>query len=318
MDVSRRIRDMKRVQEIRERNLFESRTKVWREVGLGSEIEAAKAQRARGKVIVLLVLLAGVLFLFSERRSLFPGWGTEVRVATVILLVILGVGLARSLGAGIAPVLFRRLDPSTAGTVGFLVRLLTVLLAVIVALRIAGVQPATLALGGAFTAVVIGLAAQQTLGNLFAGMVLLTTRPFQVGDRVRLQGGMLAGELEGIVGSLGLFYTTMVRGADRVMVPNNTVLQVAVIPLREPERVELRARFDARITPAEVQERMADAISVPLRYPPEIRLEELHGDEVVVRISVTPQNRADGSLLAAEVLAAVRSSSAGSNGTGAE
>lgn len=38
-------------------------------------------------------------------------------------------------------------------------------------------------------AVVVGLAAQQTLGDLIAGMVLIAARPFRVGDRVRLQAG---------------------------------------------------------------------------------------------------------------------------------
>jgi small conductance mechanosensitive channel len=40
---------------------------------------------------------------------------------------------------------------------------------VILALRIAGVKPSTLAVGGAFTAVLLGLAAQQALGGIFAG-----------------------------------------------------------------------------------------------------------------------------------------------------
>ena len=71
-----------------------------------------------------------------------------------------------------------------------------------VALRIAGLRTSTLAVGGAFTAVVLGLAAQQTLSNLFAGLVLLSAHPFRVGERVRLVGGALAGSQEGIVSSL--------------------------------------------------------------------------------------------------------------------
>ena len=66
----------------------------------------------------------------------------------------------------------------------------------LVALRIAGLSTSSLAIGGAVTAVVFGLAAQQTLGNLIAGTVLLSARPFRVGDRVRLQGGPIGGELE--------------------------------------------------------------------------------------------------------------------------
>ena len=57
------------------------------------------------------------------------------------------------------------------------------------ALYVAGVDPKALPVGGAFTAVVLGLAAQQTLGNLFAGMVLLTARPFRLGERDSAAGG---------------------------------------------------------------------------------------------------------------------------------
>jgi small conductance mechanosensitive channel len=287
---------------------LESRTEEWRQVGLGAEIDRAKAQRARGGFVLIGMLIAAVLLAFDHRQELFPGLNTEVRVATVGGLVILGWGLARMAGRGIAPALFRRMDPGTAGTVGFLLRLGTIVVMVTVALRIAGLDAGALAVGGAFTAVVVGLAAQQTVANLFAGIVLQSTRPFRVGERVRLIGGQLAGQVEGIVASLGLFYTSLVSGADRIMVPNGVVLQLAIVPLREPDRVELRARFSPETTPAEVQELIADSISVPIRHAPNITLEEFDRDEVVVRITATPVSSADGSRLAAEVLAAVRES----------
>jgi small-conductance mechanosensitive channel len=290
----------------RARTPFESRTEVWRQVGLGGEVDRQDAKRARGNVVVLAALIAGVLVVFSNRGTLFPGLGTYVRIATVAALVILGWWLARSLGRGLAPALFGRMEPGTAGVVGFLIRLMTIVLVVVVALRIAGLHASTLAVGGAFTAVIVGLAAQQTLGNLFAGLVLLSARPFRVGERVRLVGGALAGSQEGIASSLGLFYTSLVSGADRILVPNNVLLNVAVIPLREPERVELRARFSADTTPHAVQELLAQSITVPTRYAPHVELEELDRDEVVVRIVVTPMRPADGSKLAGEVLAAVR------------
>jgi small conductance mechanosensitive channel len=285
---------------------FESRTEQWRQVGLGSEVDRAQAQRARGGVVVVGLLIAGVFVLFSQRGTLFPGLGTPVRIATVAALVILGWTLARMLGQGLAPALYGRLEPGTAGILGFMIRLATVVAMLIVALRIAGLDAGTLAAGGAFTAVVLGLAAQQTLGNVFAGLVLLSTRPFRVGERIRVTGGMMAGSIEGVVSSLGLFYVTLLSGADRTMIPNSALLQLAVVPLREPERVELRARFGAETTPAEVEQRLNEGIEVPLRYPPDITLEELDRDEVVVGIAATPQNPGDGAELAGEILAAVR------------
>jgi len=122
----------------RTRSAFESRTQVWRDAGLGAEIDPASARRNKGGAVIALALIAGVLVLFSNRKTLFPGYGLEVKIATVVLLVLLGWGLARTLGRGFAPSLYRRLEPGTAGTIGFLVRLLTILVMTVVALRIAG------------------------------------------------------------------------------------------------------------------------------------------------------------------------------------
>jgi small conductance mechanosensitive channel len=286
--------------------MFETRSEAWREVGLGAEIDHRTAQRARGQVVAIGVLIAAVLVVFNRRRDLFPGLGTQVRIATVVALVVLGWALARALGRSIAPALFRRLDPATAGTVGFLVRLISIAVMVIIALRIAGLNAGTLAVGGVFTAVVLGLAAQQTIGNLFAGMVLLSTRPFRVGERVRLIGGPLAGQVEGIVASLGLFYATLVSGSDRILVPNSVVLNLAIMPLHEPDRVELRARFGADTSPRRVQELLNEAVTVPTRYPPHISLEEVDRDEVVVRIVATPDRPGDGAELADQILSVAR------------
>jgi small-conductance mechanosensitive channel len=299
--------------------MFETRSQAWREVGLLRQISPRVVKRARLEALVLVPLFVAVVVFYDNRVSLLgaagrhgkaakelePALETPVTVITVIVLVILGWAIARDIGRGLGPPLFRRLDPATAGTVGFLIRFLTIILALLVALRVAGIEPRTLALGGAFTAVIFGLAAQQTLGNVIAGTVLLSARPFRVGDRVRLQGGPLAGQLEGTVSSLGLLYTTFAKGEDSIMVPNSVVLNSAVIPLREPDAVNLRARLRRGMTPSDLQEILEGSLQTPLRDPPRITLEELDGEEVVVRIAATPRIAAEGRQLASELLAIV-------------
>jgi small conductance mechanosensitive channel len=132
--------------------------------------------------------------------------------------------------------------------------------------------------------------------------VLLSARPFRVGDRIRLQAGPLAGQIEGTVVSLGLLYTTLANGEDRIMVPNNVVLSSAVVPLREPAAVDLRARLDADVKPTKIEELLEDRVTVATRHDPHIDLEEFDGEEVVVRVSVTPVDSDAGAQLADEVL----------------
>jgi small-conductance mechanosensitive channel len=290
--------------------MFETRSQAWREVGLLRQISPRVVKRARLEALVFVPLFIAVVGVHEHRRDLLgrhpsSELTTLFDLATVVALLILGWAIARDAGRALGPALFRRMDPATAGTVGFLIRLLTVALALLVALRVAGIDSRTIAVGGAFTAVILGLAAQQTLGNLFAGTVLLSARPFRVGERVRLQGGGLAGQIEGVVSSLGLLYTTFASGDDSIMVPNSVVLNVAVLPLREPDAVNLRARLHHGMTPSDLQELLESSLQTPLRNPPRITLEELDGDEVVVRIAATPRLAAEGRVLAGELLAIV-------------
>src|SRR3954464_7281230 len=288
------------------RRMFATRSQAWREVGLARQLSRRAGKRARIQAVVLAPVLAGLYLVFVHRRALFGSEGdVPVRIAVVVGLIMVGWQVSRDVGRAVGPTLFRRLDPATAGTVGFLIRLVAMLAAIIVALRVAGLRPQTLALGGAFTAVIVGLAAQQTLGNLFAGLVLLSARPFRVGDRVRLQAGALAGNVEGTVSSLGLLYTVLSDGEDEIMVPNNVVLNVAVVPLREPDAVDLRARLREGITPADVQDLLEERLATDLLERPRITLEELDGDEVVVRIQAQPRIASDGPKLASEVLAVI-------------
>jgi small conductance mechanosensitive channel len=288
------------------RRLTDARSHVVREVGLARHLSRRAVRRARIASLVLLPALLGVLEVYHQREALFgPEWDSAVRLLTAIALMAMGWKFARDIGRSFGPLLFRRLEPATAGTVGFLLRLATVVAATSLALRIDGLTPHTLALGGALTAVVVGLAAQQTLGNLFAGTLLLSARPFRVGERVQLQGGPLAGTVEGVVSSLGLLYTTFARGDDAIMVPNSVVLSVAVVPLRGPPSVDLRARLRPGITPIDVDHVLRDSVQTPMRGPPSVTLEEVDGDNIVVRVRALPERPSDGPQLASEVLAAI-------------
>jgi small conductance mechanosensitive channel len=264
----------------------------------------AQAKRARAQVALLLPLITAVVLAYTYRQQLF-GVDLPVRIACVVALVILGWAFARNLGRAVGPVLLQRLDQGTAGTVGFLVRLAALVVTVLVALRLAGLRPQTLAVGGAITAVILGLAAQQTVGNLIAGTVLLSARPFRVGDRVRMHAGGVAGTVEGSVSSLGLLYTTLANGADRIMVPNNVVLAAAVVPLREPSGVDLRARLGSDTKPSEVHRLLEEHVSVATRSDPHVELEELDGGQVIFRVRATPANPAEGPVLADEVVSAL-------------
>jgi small-conductance mechanosensitive channel len=262
------------------------------------------ADRARREAMIVTPLLIAVLLAYRYRMTLF-GLDVPIRVICSLALVALGWWLARDIGRAVRPALFRKLDPQTAGTVSFLIRLFLLGLALLVAVRIAGLEPRTLAVGGAFTAVVFGLAAQNTLGNVLAGVLLLSARPFRVGDRVRFQAGGLAGQVEGVVMGLGLLYVTLAQGEDTIMLPNNVAMSAAVVPLREPAAVDLRARLKPDVKPSELQAILEEQVHTPTRSHPHISVEEVDDEEVIMRVFAVPELDRDGPKLADEILAAI-------------
>ena len=290
--------------------MFETRSYAWEQAGLRLETDRRSVRRARRQAIAVLPLLIGVLFVWFDRRSIVgpkTASNTAFEVGVVVALVFLGWALSRDLGRAFAPTFFKRMDPATSGTVGFLIRLTTIAITIALALHIVGLNPSTIAAGGAFTAIVFGLAAQQTLGNVIAGMVLISARPFRVGERIRLQAGAVGGFTEGIVSSQGLLYTTLANGEDRIMIPNNVVLSAAVVPLVEPESVDVQVRLNAGIRPSRVQAILDESISTRTRSRPRVVLEEIDGDKLVVRVQATPDRAVEGARLADEIIAALAS-----------
>src|SRR3954463_4565020 len=279
----------------------------------------ANAATARRQALLVAPLLVIVFLAYRYRIDLF-GVDEPVRFACALALIALGWWFARDIGRAASPALFRRLDPATAGTVSFLIRLVLLGLALLLALRYAGLDPRALAVGGAFTAVVLGLAAQNTLGNVLAGLLLLSAQPFRVGDRVRFQAGGLAGQVEGVVMGLGLLYVTLAQGEDTIMIPNNVAMAAAVVPLREPAAVDLRARLKPEVKPSELQAFLEENVKVPTRSHPHISVEEVDDEEVVMRVLAVPEIDRDGPKLPDELLAAIGQvtgrASANGNGNG--
>jgi hypothetical protein len=76
--------------------------------------------------------------------------------------------------------------------------------------------------------VVLGIAAQQSLGNVFAGVVLLLARPFGIGDHIRIRSGALGGIFEAWVLEMSLTYVTLQTDDGMFKIPNSAMLAAGV------------------------------------------------------------------------------------------
>ena len=167
-----------------------------------------------------------------SRHHQFITW---IAVPVLLIAGIYGVGrLADAAGQ----VLTRR-EAQAAGAVVRLVMTglgyLSVLFAVF---SVLGVSLSHLLIGFGVAGVVLGIAAQQSLGNIFASLVLLFARPFSVGEHIRIRSGTI-GVIDAWVLGIGLTYVTLQTEDGLLKVPNSVLLAAGIgkldaPPLRQP------------------------------------------------------------------------------------
>jgi small-conductance mechanosensitive channel len=105
----------------------------------------------------------------------------------------------------------------------------------VITLNLFAVPVAQLIVAGGLTSVFVGIAAQQALGNVFAGLVLLFARPFVVGEAIRLRAGALGGTLDGTVTEIGITYVRLDTGGSVMAIPNSQVLNAVIGPIPSDE-----------------------------------------------------------------------------------
>jgi hypothetical protein len=149
--------------------------------------------------------------------------------AAIAFSLLAGVGTI-GLGNKAREVLERTVGSAHAAVVRFAVIVVGGLLTIVITLELLNIAITQLLVGGALTGVLVGIAAQQSLANIFAGIVLLMARPFRVGDRVGIRSGALSGLIEGTVTEISITYVSLQTGNGPVHVPNSQVLAAAVGP----------------------------------------------------------------------------------------
>jgi small-conductance mechanosensitive channel len=180
-------------------------------------------------LLVLAFVVAGAVSSFGSRTSphLADRMMTFGGAALFLALAMMATfGLAGQL-RGVAE---RRIGNAHAVVVRLIIVLAGGFTTLLTTLSLLSVPIGQLILGGAMTGVVFGIAGQQTLSNLFAGIVLLLARPFTVGAKVQLRSGALGGSVDGEVLEIGLAYLRLRTDEGNLSIPNNQVLNAVVGP----------------------------------------------------------------------------------------
>lgn len=199
-------------------------------------IVRAKVRPWRSIIALVLAIAAGVASAWAH-DSFHSFFGSEhvpkqlIAAGGAIAFCAFASIATYGLSGNARDVLKPRAGAAHAAIVRYALLLIGAFTTLMVTLELFSVPVGQLVLGGALTSVFVGIAAQQSLGNVFAGMVLLFARPFQVGDEVRFRAGALGGELQGTVTEIGITYVRLFSGGTVLSVPNSQVLNAVVGPV---------------------------------------------------------------------------------------
>jgi small-conductance mechanosensitive channel len=214
-----------------------------RQIDLPKQVERVKRKTRPWKSIISLLLAIAAAVLSRQARNdsgLFSSTsGTTnqlISAGLAVAFLVFGSIATYSLAGKVRELIQPRVGTAHAAVVGYAILIVGAFTTLVITLVLFTVPVAQLVLGGALTTVFVGIAAQQALGNVFAGLVLLFARPFKVGDAVRLQAGGLGGTLDGIVTDIGITYVRFDTDGSVMSIPNSQVLNAVVGPIPpEPE-----------------------------------------------------------------------------------
>ncbi len=145
-------------------------------------------------------------------------YGMKVLVAICILIV--GLVVTRAVGRTVQGWLDKQqMEPPIKTLLVRVVRLLIMVAFIVVALDTAGFPVTTVIAGIGVAGVGVGLALQGVLGNLVAGLTIIFTKPYRVGEYIEIAG------VYGQVRNIELF-STFLTHADTsiVMIPNRKII----------------------------------------------------------------------------------------------
>jgi small-conductance mechanosensitive channel len=168
---------------------------------------------------------------FDRRRG--PMHHSFVAWIAVPVLLISGIYAVGRLADGMGRFLARRQIEAAGAIVRLIATGVGYLLVLIAVFELLGVSIAHLIIGFGLAGVVLGIAAQQSLGNIFASLVLIFARPFSVGEHIRVRSGTV-GVLDAWVLGIGLTYVTLQTEDGLLKVPNSVILASGIGKLDTP------------------------------------------------------------------------------------
>jgi len=233
------------------------------------------------RMLLILILSVGAIF---ASWSMIRFWLITMlqmsepvaRLTDIALVFLVGLVaitlLSQTIGRHVAP----HVGPTQRNAIRLLFQVSGFSIILLIAVSMAGVSLVSALVGVGFFGIVIGLASQTVLGNLFSGLMLLASRPFRIGDRIALitwhygkfppslSHGWLEPAYTGSVKEITLMYTKILTDSNTlVTVPNGIVTQSLILNLSHDKHGYVGTQFEipVHVDPDELHKSLNSQLS---------------------------------------------------------
>jgi small-conductance mechanosensitive channel len=283
-------------------------------------------------LLLALVVGAALYLVFEVFNKLFL---TSFNAPAILLLeagaiLLVAYLVARAVSGATSALMARQGGASRAHVVRLFLNILVAIGAVLALFKLAGVSLESIFLGSALAGIVLGLAAQTVLANVFAGLLLAVADPFRPGDRVTFVSSsygaiapsyaheMMYPGYSGTIEDVGLIYTVLrIDSGGRAKIPNSVVLSALVLrPIPGSARSQrVRMSFPQAVSVGTVEDALKElsarfASSYPGSSPPRLEVADISATSwdavIVVWTTEADENAVRDTILRGVLARAVR------------
>ena len=183
---------------------------------------AEKKQRSLFKTITIMIIVVAVVVAASSfiEQFLEHRYGPYLKIGVV---AVIGYFVINSLANVFYKLSYDALK-NNAEIIRILIRIIGAIVVISVIISYLSQDPLIATSIGTITAIVIGFASQNVLGNLISGLYLAITRPFRIGEKVTMFGNT------GIIYDIGLMYSRLrTDEGDIILAPNISMVTTTII-----------------------------------------------------------------------------------------
>lgn len=182
----------------------------------------SKKQRSLLKTSIMMIIAIAVVVVASSLigQLLEQRYQAFLRVGVVS---IIGYFVINSLSNIFYKLTYDSLKKN-AEIIRILIKIIGAIIVISIIISYLSEDPIIAASIGTITAIVIGFASQNVLGNLISGLYLAISRPFRIGEKVTVFGNT------GIIFDIGLLYCKLrTDDGDMIIAPNTSMISTTII-----------------------------------------------------------------------------------------